>query len=263
MPASIRQHVEWFGHAEALNRSGLDAFYRRDNEVVGLSSQNPLSLAIRMTYRALSAFQGAVILYRRGMIAEGDTLSRNVYETAFWLGFIHKDRDAASRAFLNDKCKSQKACATYYLEQFQAGAYERNSEIEGQLKAQIAELKLKISNANSVSVQEAAKRSGLYGHYDAYKHLSAGSAHNSLNSLHCYLRRNPDGSYDGHTVGPDPDGLVEALPVLCIGLGVALAMFCTVVAIDHEEAELQALLLRTDALRKAQKAAGGGVSTMI
>lgn len=262
VPAYVCQHAVWFAHAEALNRAGLSAFNRRDNEMVGLSSHHPVALAIRMAYRALSAFQGAVILYQRGMIAEGDTLTRNIYETAFWLGFIHEDQDAASRAFVNEECRSQKARATYYLEQFEAGAYPPNPEIERQLKAQITDLKSKISKDNGVSVQEAARRSGLYGYYDAYKHLSASSAHNSLNSLHRYLSRNPDGSYNGHIVGPDPDALVDAIPVLCIGLGVALGMFCTIVAIDHDEAELRALLLHTDALRRAQETAGGGVATM-
>jgi len=47
-----------------------------------------------------------------------------------------------------------------------------------------------------------------------------------------------------------------------VGLGIALAMFCTIVALDHPEDELQALLIRTDKMRKAQKAAGGGTTTM-
>lgn len=262
VPAYVRPHAEWFAHAKALNRAGLDAFYRRDNEVVGLSSQHPVALSIRMTFRALSAFQGALILYRRAMLQEGDTLARNIYETAFWLGFLYKDGPSASRAFLNDERKSQKARASYYLEQFASGAYDPNPEIEAQLREQVAELKSKINKADDVSVQEAARRGELYGYYETYKHLSAGSAHNSLNSLHRYLNRNSDGSYDGHTVGPDPDSLVDALPIMCIGLGITLAMFCTIVSLGHPEDELQTLLLKTDAMRKAQKAAGGGIATM-
>lgn len=207
VPAYVHPHAEWFAHAEALNRAGLDAFYRRDNEVVGLSTQHPVSLSVRMTFRALSAFQAALILYRRAMVQEGDTLTRSIYETAFWLGYFHKDSAAAKRAFLNDERKSQKDRATYYLEQFASGAYDPNPEIEAQLREQVAELKSKITNTDNVSVREAAKRSDLYGYYETYKHLSAGSAHNSLNSLHRYLNRNPDGSYDGHIVGPDPDSL--------------------------------------------------------
>jgi hypothetical protein len=262
VPAYVRMHAEWFGHAEALNRAGLSAFYRREGAVVGLSSQHPVSLSIRMTFRALSAFQAALILYRRAMVQEGDTLARNIYETAFWLGYLQKDSAAATRAFLNDERKSQKARASYYLDQFAAGAYDPNPEIELQLREQLAELKSKITKADDVPIQEAARRSGLYGYYETYKHLSAGSAHNSLNSLHRYLNRNPDGSFNGHIVGPDPDSLANALPVLCIGLSISLAMFCTIVALDHPEDDLQALLIKTDTMRRAQKAAGGGIATM-
>ena len=251
--AYVCQHREWFDHAEALNHAGLDAFNRRDNEVVGLTSHDPKCLAMRMIYRTLSAFQGSLILYRRGMIAEGDTLARNVYEAGFWLGFIQREGDAAVRAFLNDERKSQKSRATYYLDQFENGSYTRNAEIEEQLRVQVAELKSKIANSDNVSVKMAAERSGLYGYYDAYKHLSASSAHNSLNSLHRYLRSNPDGTYDGHIIGPDPDSLSEALPVLCIGLGIALAMYCTIVALDDDDAELQRLLIKTNTLPRVHK----------
>ncbi|MFW2445996.1 MAG: DUF5677 domain-containing protein [Qipengyuania pacifica] len=262
VPAYVRQHAEWFAHSEALNRAGLDAYYRRDNAMVGLSSHHPVSLSIRMTFRALSAFQGAMILFRRGMVQEGETLTRNIYETAFWLGYLHKDGPAAKRAFLNDERKSQKDRASYYLEQFAAGAYDPNPDIEAQLREQVAELKSKITKADNVSLKELAKRSDLYRHYETYKHLSAGSAHNSLNSLHRYLNRNPDGSYVGHIVGPDPDSLVNALPVMCIGLGITLEKFCTIVASDDAEDELQTLLIKTDTMRNAQKAAGGGNATI-
>lgn len=263
VPAYIRQHRDWFDHAAALNCAGLAAYHRRDNEIVGLSSHQPKALALRMVYRALSASQGAIILYRRGMIAEGDTLTRSVYEIAFWLGFIQSDHEAATRALLNDERESQKNRARYYLEQFENGHYARDGKTEAELKAKIDQLTIETKKVDSVSVKEVAKRSGLYPYYDAYKHLSASSAHNSLNSLHRYLNRNPDGSFNGHVVGPDPDSLDEALPVLCIGLGIALAMFCTVVDYDHEEAELQTLLIRTDELRKLQKAAGDGISVVI
>lgn len=260
VPGFVQQHTVWFAHAEALIVAGLDTFNRRDNEIIGLSSHSPTPLAMRMIYRALSAAQGAVILFRRGMTAEGDTLTRNVYETAFWLGFINNEAETACAAFVSDERKSQKGRAEYYLEQFKTGAYAPEPEIEAKLATQIAELRSKLKGAESVSPKTVAERSGLYAYYDAYKHLSAASAHNSLNSLNRYLKRNPDGSYDGHIVGPDNDGLPDSLSVLCVGLGLALVMFGTVVAIDDDEAELQALLIQTDELRKQLKDSGGGLA---
>lgn len=253
VPAYTSQHRQWYDHSEALNRAGLGAYNRRDNQIVGLSSHHPKSLAMRMIYRTLSGFQGALILYRRGMIAEGDTLTRNIYEAAFWLGFLQKEGDVAVRAFVNDERVSQKSRAKYYLEQFQCGSYDRNRKIENQLSDQIDNLSSKITNSDTVRLNEVAKRSGLNDYYDAYKYLSASSAHNSLNSLHRYLNRNTDGSYDGHLVGPDPDSLVEALPILCIGLGISLAMFGTIVPSVDDESELQSLLIKTDSLRRTHK----------
>lgn len=260
VPGFVQQHPVWFAHSEALIFAGLDTYNRRDNEIVGLSSHSPKPLAMRMIYRALSAAQGAIILFRRGMTAEGDTLTRNVYETAFWLGFINKEAETACAAFVNDERKSQKGRAEFYLEQFKTGEYAPNPAIEAQLSAQIADARSKLKGAESVSPKTVAERSGLYAYYDAYKHLSAASAHNSLNSLNRYLKHNPDGSYDGHIVGPDNEGLPESLSVLCVGLGIALAMFCTVVAIDTNEPELQALLIQTDELRKKLKDSGGGLA---
>lgn len=249
-PAFVHQHRLWFDHAVALNSAGLDAFCRRDDEVVGLSSHHPKAIAMRMILRALTAFQGAVILYRRGMITEGDTLARNVYETAFWLGFFHHDSEAAVGAFINDERKSQKSTLLY--KKHELG--EADIEIINEIDQRIAELNSKIEKG--VSIQEVAKISNLYKYYGTYRELSASSAHNSLNSLHTYLNRNPHGSYDGHIFGPDPDRLTNALPILCVGLCLSVAFFCTIVAIDDDEPDLQSLLIKTDALRGHAEASG-------
>ena len=250
VPGFIYQHQLWFQHAVELNHAGLAAYNRRDSVITGLSSQHPISLSMRMMYRTLSAYQGALILYRRGMIAEGNTLARNVYETAFWLGFIQQENEVAVRALVNDELMSQKDQANYFLDKFKNGSLSPNPMAEKDLNDRITYLKSKTNNADKVSVKKAAERGGLYDYYGTYKKLSASSAHNSLNSLHRYLKKE-DGSYDGHIVGPDPDGLTDSLPDLCVGLGVALAMFCTIIPMGSEECELKRLLLKADALEKS------------
>lgn len=259
VPSYVRQHHEWFARAEALNRAGLEAFNRRENAMVGLSTHSPVALAMRMTYRALVAFQGALILYRRGMIAEGNTLTRSVYETAFWLGFMHVNPDRACRAFLNDEFRSQKQLIAYYLKQFEAGTYARNSEFEQQLKAQSACLTQNITKEKKLTLEQVATDGRLIDYFETYKKLSGGSVHNSLSSLHRYLRRNEDGAYDGFCIGPDLDGLVEAIPVLCIGVGVALTILRLIVASDHDEYDLLGQLHDLNFLTVVRRAARGGV----
>jgi len=263
VPGYVSQNQTWFDHAELLNRVGLAAYYRRDHTFVGLTSHDPVALAVRMIFRALSAAQGAIILYKRGMIAEGDTLSRNIYETAFWLGFIRAEPDEAVSAILADERKSQLDRANYYVERLRKGELDIDRETEADLHDRIRELKDALGKVKSLSPKEVARRAGMFPMYDAYKHLSASSAHNSLNSLHRYLLRNEDGSYDGLQVGPDLDGLSEALPILCVAIGCAIAHFGTFVPIEEDEEELQAALIRTDALRFEQKASGGGIATIV
>jgi hypothetical protein len=256
----IAMNREWFDHAEALNKEGIACYNRRDGAFAGLSTHHPVSVSTRLIYRALSVFQGALILFRRAMIPEGDTLARGIYEIAFWLGYINEAGEDAVRAFVNDERKSQKGQADYYLEQMAAGALASDATVELQLREMVDRLKAEIATGESVSVKTVAKRSGLYAYYEAYKRLSSSAAHSSLNSLHRYLKPGAEGSYDGHLIGPDPDGLAESLPALCIGLGISLAMYCTIVPDAAGDLELNDLLIRTDALRLAQKESGGGLS---
>lgn len=245
----VATHRVWFDHAEALNREGVAACKRRENVVAGLSTHHPISIATRMIYRALSAFQGAIILYRRGMAAEGNTLSRSIYETAFWLGFIKTDGDGAVAAFVNDERKSQKSQAEYYLEQMEARAIAYDEKVANDLRDMIARLRADLKGGLQLSMRSVAQRSGLDPYYDAYKQLSASSAHTSLNSLHRFLKPSAPGSYDGHIIGPDLDSLSVSLPLICTGMGVALALYCTMVSDDADESELNSLLMRTDELR--------------
>lgn len=244
-------HRNWFDHAEALNKEGIAACKRRENVVAGLSTHHPVAIATRMTFRALSALQGAIILYRRGMAAEGNTLSRSIYETAFWLGFIKQDSTAAIEAFVNDERKSQKGQAEYYLEQMEGGAIAYDETVANDLREMIARLRADLQGSPQFSIRSVAERSDLYPYYDAYKQLSASSAHTSLNSLHRFLKAGEPGSYDGHIIGPDLDSLKVSLPAVCVGIGVALALFCTIVSCDADEKVLNGLLMRTDFLRTA------------
>ena len=78
IPAYVYQHQEWFDHAVKLSDAAHAAYNSRDNVVVGLSTHHPLSIAMRAMIRAMNAFQAAIILLRRGMATEGDTIVRGI-----------------------------------------------------------------------------------------------------------------------------------------------------------------------------------------
>ena len=98
-PHFAHLHPQWFPQARSLNHEALLAFHRREDAVIGRTAHDPICLATRLMMRTLNSFQGAIILYERGMSAEGDTLARGVFEIAFWIGFLNKKTRDCSQHF--------------------------------------------------------------------------------------------------------------------------------------------------------------------
>lgn len=259
----VQQETVWFNHARALNREGLLALGRRDEAVVGRTTHDPVSIVTRLIMRAFNSFQGAVVLYERGMPIEGNTLARSVYEIAFWMGFIAAKPNDGARAIRNEEMRSQLGRAKFFIRQIESGAIEVQAAVLNDLNEMVARLSSSIAGTRRLGTEEVAKEGGLATYYDAYKHLSASSAHVSLNSLHHYLKRNPDGTYEGHIWGPDVEALGESLSLICVGLGVCLALFGMMVEVDEDESELKRLLQETDEIRFSQKAKGKHFTTLV
>lgn len=261
-PHFTHLHNHWFDHAYSLNRAGLQAFYAREDAVVGLTSQDPISVATRLTMRAFNAFQGAIILYERGLSAEGDTLARGVFEIAFWIGLLSSDADLAVACFRNEEIKSQRGRAKFYKKQLDEGSIKLDAGLRAQFLRNLGELEENYDKTKNLGLEEVADKAGLTSHFDAYKHLSASSAHASLHSIHRYLKPNGDGSYDGHVWGPDTEKLDENVALACVGFGLSIALYCNMISVDNPENELKDLLVRTDELRKTEMQNGKHVNTL-
>jgi hypothetical protein len=100
---------EWMDYSDALNHCGQMMAMTNDGVVVGRTSLDSISLGYRILLRALGAFQGAVILAKRGMTQESHTLTRGVYESGFWLGYLANDGFTAVSAMVADEKRSQNA----------------------------------------------------------------------------------------------------------------------------------------------------------
>jgi hypothetical protein len=250
VPAYVHQHRRWFDHALQLNAAVQAAFNARDDVVVGLSAHSAKAIATRAMIRGMNAYQAIIILLRRGMASEADTLVRGLYETAFWLGFLLQDEAVAIRAIIVDELQSQKGLLTYYSERIGS---ERNhadgAEDLAALDARIQEIKRKLNGERAIGPKELARKSGLYRHYDAYKRISASAAHTSLNSLHRYLKMSVLGTYDGHVVGPDMEATGTSLQFASIAFGLVAAHYGSITGPAEGDERLQALLIATDTLR--------------
>lgn len=261
-PHFVHLHNDWFDHARALNHEGLRVLERREAVVVGRSTHHPHALSTRLVMRALNSFQASIILYERGLSAEGDTLARGIYEIAFWLGFFLKDTKSAVECFRNEEIRSQLGRSRFYMRQLDNGEIELPEGIRAEFKENHLRLKTAYDNSKRVDLEKVARRVGLVEYYDAHKHLSASSAHASLNSIHRYLKPREDEGYDGHVWGPDTDTLDENVSLSCVGIGICLALFGSMIPVEEDETKLESLLQKTDTLRAAEKDQGKHVATL-
>lgn len=248
IPAYVHEQQTWFDHAVKLSDAAQAAYNSRDNVVVGLSTHKPVSIAMRLMIRSLSAFQAAVILFRRGMAAEGDTIIRGVYETAFWLGYLIRDEDAAVRSIIVDEIESQNALLKYRLELSELNQNPSNDDV-ALIREALAENKIRLGRDKAIGPKALAKASGLYVHYDSYKQISSQSAHTSLHSLHRHLNHVGDGVYEGHIMGPDMEATGVSLRRACVAFGLAAALFGTITGPGDTDDELRDILLAGEALR--------------
>lgn len=98
---------ETFKVAEDMNALA-QGFYTEQTELLkGRNLHDPLCLAIQIMPRALSSFQGAILLAERGMNTESLTLVRSVYECGFWIGYLHESPDVARDDFFADTIKNE------------------------------------------------------------------------------------------------------------------------------------------------------------
>ncbi len=70
--------------------------------------------------------------------------------------------------------------------------------------------------------RKIAESAGYSGYYAHFRHLSGGATHASLKSVFGYLGRDEGGGYTGHEIGPDEEGIPEALHFAMLGIAVSV-----------------------------------------
>ncbi len=227
------QNRAWVDYSRDLNRLAHTMWFAKDDLVVGKSSLDPICISSRLFLRALSAFQGALVLADRGMTTEADSLTRGVYECGFWLGYFQANPEDAAAALLADERASQAATVK--------SLRKRASLAEHRL---LDEKMAELGGAKRISMEDVAGKSGFPGHYASYKELSAASVHTSLHSLHRHMKPHGDGSFDGHVMGPDADGIKASISAACHALALCVAAFSMGVGGTEQDDEFRVLLKR-------------------
>lgn len=191
-----RQHNRAaFDLADDLNRTAqrlmLGTEVRMEGDV--LSEKN---LAQLLFVRALSNFQGAVLMAERGAIVEARTLTRTCLETVFALvAAVKMDTSFIDRMVANEMGSKSKG-ANWLLNRADRGDY-LHPEAEENLQAFIDRLKAENEPTGAFGSEDMARRAGLDGLYIFFRQFSSDAAHPMLEALNRYIDNGKGG------VGPE------------------------------------------------------------
>lgn len=215
IPDHIKTHQEWFDVARDLNRLSLKVWL--DTKMEG-HPLGPNGLAGRLMARATDTFASAVILAERGLTIESQSLARNIYESAFWIGYIAATPDEAAQAFMADELFARSQRGDLVAAMLEGEEAEKVREQAAADKAKSKE------GVAAPQPKELAKRAGLEDQYPFYKALCGFAGHASITSLHHYVDQTDVESY-GLTIGPDVDGIPRALLFATMAQGLTLRAF--------------------------------------
>jgi hypothetical protein len=247
--AQVRQrYAPWFAFIDRLNRLAMSVLSREVPKV-----REELYVAI-LYARAVSMFQGAVLLSERGMGAEARTLVRGCAETAIALGCVRLDPTFFDRLD-EDHDRDRVAQANELLQ-----LPETDPNIS---PAQRADLRRVIAEVSSqyqqgprrikwASAAVTAAMTDLY--LTVYRQTSGDAAHVSLRSLDRHVAADSTGTIHGFRYQPDivgvPDTLSAAIAALLHASEVKLRGLA-----DTATTEMSTLSREWSALVEAQNGA--------
>ena len=226
-----RDHAAMFAIADELNLIGQRQLHRGCDFAINKSTLSPENIGVRLMIRTMSNFQGAMLLLERGMTVEGLTLVRSCHENAFWIAALHRDPNPTLEAFRRAEAKSQDGMV---------GALQRTvgdldkGELKDSFKSLLANAPAK-TPGSALGVEALAKTGALRSNYAFYKQISANSAHPSLQSVDRYLAKDTEGAWNGFILGPDVDGLADALSLACQATLSALASYGELIAVRSDD----------------------------
>jgi len=218
--AVITSHTGWFALARRFNTLAMKVWLDHPITQDGLAVNSSEPLIIRLFARAISGYQGALMLLERGMTVEAGTLIRSLYETGFWIGYLHDVPTAAVKHFQMDELKSKEG----RLRSFEK-LYASDPKKLADIRASLVQTRSKLRDQPlPPGIENIAIKGGAGKHYANYKILCGGSAHASLSSTNHYLEFNEDQTV-GHVIGPDIEGTGRMVAFAIHAMFVAFAAF--------------------------------------
>lgn len=243
--ALIDAHPDWFDLARRFNTLAMRVWLDHPVTREGLQVNTKEPLVIRLFARAISGYEGAIMLLERGMTVEAGTLIRSIYETGFWIGYILNHEIAALKFFNLDELRGKEGRFRAFEKLFSTDPV-KVAQIRNTLVKTRAQLR---DQPKSPSMESIATMGGVGNHYANYKVLCGSSAHASMSSTGHYLELYDDDTV-GHVIGPDIDGTGRMTAFAIHSLIVAFIGF--VQTIENDDVGPELFSLSSEYFRRAE-----------
>jgi hypothetical protein len=173
--------------------------------------------------RALSSFQGALILAESEMTVEARTLARSCLESSFYLGAVNNDTDFVDQLINSDTAHKKKVAK--WLTSPEAAVTELSEDQIEKVAEFLDHLKSSGAATESIIMRQAAQKARLGDIYETvYRDLSNGAAHPSLNSLSRHVEQDSGGNVVGLRFGPDARDISETILAMTTALFYAISV---------------------------------------
>lgn len=228
------ENDEWFKLCEKINDFSHDIMYKIKihNEYL------PEIIAASLYVRAMSNFQGIIIMSERGMTNEAKVLMRSFLEFVFAIVAIDKDKEIVNQFVLEDIIQ-RKDYLKAYKRNKSIGIHNNedilsNEKIDDLLKDFNA--KIDINCVKRLSKRDLAKKAELVTIYDSAYKLLSGTIHVNARDLEQYLELNDDGEIKQILWGPDVTEIDFMLFTATESMLFVLTAISHIFSIDYDEA---------------------------
>jgi hypothetical protein len=244
------RHAPWFAVVERLNRLAMSVLL---SEVPKLSEE----LYVATLYaRAVTMFQGAVMLAERGLGAESRTLVRGCAETAIALGAVRRDKTFFAK--IDEDHDKHRVAAANDLLKLPLEDPNITAEQRKALQLVIAEVssQYQVPHPLRINCADAAITAAMTDLYTTvYRQTSADAAHVSLQALNRHVTTDAGGNITGFRFHPEIDGASDTLSAAIAALLAATDAKLLGLPASDANSELRAILGEWSKLVDAQRAA--------
>lgn len=239
--------------ARELNRLGQGAL--RPKKVAGDPFGDVEPLILLLLIRALSNFQGAILMAEHGALVESRILSRSCLETVFCIAALACGGAEFISRLHSALRADRKSTANWILQKPAVREAMGQANIDT-LKQFVDDMSARLDTLNKLGIEEMARQGDLEKLYTWYRQLSGDAAHPSLDALERYVVKDDDDEWEIRW-GPDCDGEELEWTVLlsCNWLFAALHVAEDRLRIGIDRADLAALWERFQSLSRQS---GGG-----